>query len=84
MKVKRLSEKMKMGIIDTLSNLLKKRDEIIFSYLHGSFIENSYFRDIDVAIFVNENHLLKNDILEYELSLSSELQSKLGNYLEHS
>ena len=77
MKVKRLPKKKKLEIINELSNLLKGKGEVLFSYLHGSFIENSYFRDIDIAIFLKENQISKNDILEYELVLSSELQSEI-------
>jgi len=77
MRVKRLSQKDKTEIIQDLSNFLNEREEILFSYLHGSFIENSYFRDIDIAIFLKENQIPKNDILKYELSLPLKIQSRI-------
>jgi len=82
MKVKRLSQKDKTEIIQDLSNFLNEREEILFSYLHGSFIENSYFRDVDISIFIEENKISKNDILKYELSLSSELQARVKCAIE--
>jgi predicted nucleotidyltransferase len=30
---------------------IKKREAVMFAYLHGSFLED-YFRDIDIAIYL--------------------------------
>ena len=77
MGVKRLSQNEKTKIIQDLSNFPNEREEILFSYLHGSFIENSYFRDVDISIFIEENQISKNDILEYELSLLLKIQARI-------
>ena len=45
--------------------LLKTRREILFAYLHGSFLKDD-FQDIDVAIYVAELGT-KRDALKYEL-----------------
>ncbi|HII67643.1 MAG TPA: nucleotidyltransferase domain-containing protein, partial [Thermococcaceae archaeon] len=57
-------EKIKKRITDFLIN----RKEVLFAYIHGSFIENRPFRDIDVAIYVDGDH-----DLAYELEMEEEL-----------
>ena len=53
--------------------VLKRRNEIEFAYLHGSFLEGD-FRDIDLAIYLNKLKT-KKDALEYELALERELEN---------
>ena len=53
-------------------DILKERKEILFAYLHGSFLED-YFRDVDVAIYVKEMRD-KRAVLEYELVLERVLE----------
>ncbi|WP_456471984.1 type VII toxin-antitoxin system MntA family adenylyltransferase antitoxin [Methanocaldococcus sp.] len=54
-----------------IKKILAEKDEIIFAYLHGSFNE-IYFRDIDIAVYVDENKV--EDFLDYELKLSTEIE----------
>ena len=49
---------------------LKKHREILFAYLHGSFVKKDTFRDIDVAIYLEK---MPVSILEYELEMETEL-----------
>ncbi len=60
--------------MDIIKNFLLKRDDIIFVYLYGSFVEGCFFRDIDVALFMREP---KNE-LELESDLSYELTERTG------
>ncbi|WCN29919.1 nucleotidyltransferase domain-containing protein [Thermococcus kodakarensis] len=62
-------EKIKVKIQEALM----RREEVIFAYLHGSFIEDRPFRDIDVAVYVKE----KLDIF-YEMTLEDELTELTG------
>jgi len=62
-------EKIKKRITDFLIN----RKEVLFAYIHGSFIENRPFRDIDVAIYVDGDH-----DLAYELEMEEELTWFVG------
>lgn len=48
---------------------IKKREEVMFAYLHGSFLED-HFRDIDIAIYSNTE---KKNVL-YALNLERELE----------
>jgi predicted nucleotidyltransferase len=52
--------------------LLKGREEILFAYIHGSFLEGR-FRDVDVAIYLD----LEGD-LRYALNLEGELEEGVG------
>lgn len=72
----KLSQEEKKEIKNNLSSLLSNKDEIIFAYIHGSFIDAYWFRDLDIAVYLAENKLEKRT-LGYELSLSVELEKAL-------
>jgi uncharacterized protein len=55
---------------------LKNKKEIIFVYLHGSFLKDK-FRDIDIAIYLDADFTEKK-ALKYELFLEDELSNKLS------
>jgi len=57
-------------VITVLSGYLKSRGDIIFALLHGSFIREKTFRDIDIAIFLDP---IPDSPLNYELDLSTKL-----------
>jgi uncharacterized protein len=71
----RVNDKEKEKIVEILGSVLKKNPEIIFSYLHGSFITETRFRDIDVAVYFGN---LPSDPLQTEL----DLEVLLGNSLK--
>lgn len=72
----KLSQEEKEKVKNNLVRLLSKNDEIIFAYLHGSFIDAYWFRDIDIAVYLDEKKVNKR-ALDYELSLSVELEKTL-------
>ncbi len=53
---------------------MAEKDEVIFGYLLGSFNE-VYFRDIDIAVYVDESKV--KDILDYELMLSIKIEKNI-------
>ncbi len=65
-------------IVHTVKDFLQDRKEIVFGYLHGSFIHEQEFRDVDAAIFLETHALGLTDELEYEISLSLQAEKKLG------
>jgi len=71
MKIHTLNDIQKKEIIDELTRLLREREEIIFAYLHGSFLTHD-FRDIDIAIYLKKDE----DVL-YEVELGVELEKIL-------
>jgi predicted nucleotidyltransferase len=68
---KSISKQEKEIIKEKISNILKERKYIVFSYVFGSFAKEDNFRDIDLGIYVSDI----GDIspLELELKIEAEL-----------
>ena len=49
---------------------LERLPDLVFAYVHGSFISQEQFRDIDVAIYLNKK---TTELLQAELDLETEL-----------
>lgn len=62
----------KKAIIEKVRTFFKKRAEIIFAYLYGSFSEGWPFKDVDIGVYVNEEKIPKDEALEYELRISAQ------------
>ena len=62
----------KKEIKKKIKKILAEKDEVIFAYLHGSFNE-TYFRDVDIAVYVDEDKV--GDFLDYELRISTEIEN---------
>ncbi len=58
-------------IVKKLTEVLRGKEEVIFAYLHGSFLTGN-FRDVDVAVYLTES----KDV-SYELNLEVELKEIL-------
>jgi uncharacterized protein len=71
---RRLDRVKKAEILGKLREILGNRPEISFVYLHGSFTGEEAFRDIDIALYLNE---LPESPLDYELSLETALMEGL-------
>jgi len=67
-----VSGKEKEKIKKNLMEIIQNKEEIIFAYLHGSFLIND-FNDIDLAFFVSKIE----DILDYEISVSLEIEKQI-------
>lgn len=67
----------KKKIISTISSVLEKEIYIVFSYVCGSFLEGA-FKDIDVAIFIDEGKI--TSFLRYELQMESLLNNAVGKF----
>lgn len=59
-------------IVDKLKNTIKRHKGVAFVYLHGSFPNASRFRDIDIAVYLDE---VPVSPLQTELSLETLLSS---------
>ncbi len=76
-KIKRyfLSKKEKQKIEIVIREILKKREEIVFAYIFGSFLDNLFFRDIDIGIYLK--NIAKKEAFNYEIELGYEIESKI-------
>lgn len=62
----------KEKIIANIKNILADRSDILFAYIHGSFLSAPSFRDIDVAVFVEPSvYRQRKDDIAYELELGA-------------
>jgi len=57
-----------------LSRLLEKEDCVLFAYVHGSFAEGRPFQDIDVAVFVEESQVPREEVIDFEIATSLRLE----------
>jgi len=72
-----ISRKERARISKFLGQLLEKENGIFFAYLHGSFTEARPFKDVDLAIFVNEKAIPKERALDFEISSSLKLEKNV-------
>jgi len=63
----------KQKIITSIREKLLKCEEIVFAYLHGSFLNEGDFADVDVALFLDSAKISKEDALSYELEKAVKL-----------
>lgn len=69
----RMSTMEKEGLLDELKRMLEKVDSIVFAYVYGGFVERGFFRDVDVAVWINSSE----EAFGLEIDLSSKLEAKL-------
>jgi predicted nucleotidyltransferase len=68
----------KKKIADNLKAVLLKKDEIIFAYLHGSFLDGFMFNDIDIALYLDPEKIPPEKEADYCEPLSIELSGVIG------
>lgn len=73
----RLTPREKARVTAALRDLLAFREEVLFAYLHGSFLSGNRFRDIDVAIYLDHGHWTRRASLQYQANLARELSRAL-------
>ena len=64
--------------METLGIYLEKRPNLLFAYIYGSFITAERFRDIDVAVYLNDD---PSPPLQAELEIETELSNLIKGYL---
>ena len=67
----------KMEIVDNLKGCIENQQNISFCYVHGSFLTDNHFKDIDIAVYIG-NH--PSSLLRAELELETELASAVERY----
>jgi predicted nucleotidyltransferase len=73
-----LKTRKRSSLIEALRNHLEARPEILFAYLHGSFLTGGPYRDIDVAAWVDPTGGRDRCSGRYALDLSVVLHLALG------
>ncbi len=72
-----MTSREKARVTSALHDLLAFREEVLFAYLHGSFINGNRFRDIDVAVYLNNGRLTRGASLQYQATLAKDLSRAL-------
>jgi len=67
-------------VISDIAVFLDKEEAVLFAYVYGSFCGEDGFNDIDVAVYVNETAITKDDRLDYQLGLAVRLERELKQY----
>lgn len=73
-----LSHEEEEGVRERLRAALEPRGEILFAYLHGSFLLDVPFEDIDVAVYLHEGSVGREEGLRYAFRLADELEKQVG------
>lgn len=73
MKKLNISQKRKEEIVKEISYRLKKRKDIIFSYIFGSFVTDDKFSDIDIGVFCTDK--VSKEPLDFEFKIEEEIKS---------
>ena len=60
---------------ERLGNVLRNRDEIMFAYVYGSFVEGLPFHDIDVGIYILK--VDEKEAISYNLTLGQALSKEM-------
>ncbi len=74
----RLTPSEREDALEKIHGALARRPDVSFAYVHGSFLSNGPFRDIDVAIHLSE---IPPSSLQTELDVEMELNQALGENL---
>ena len=61
-----------------IHEVLEPRSEIRFAYLHGSVLEGLPYHDLDVALYLEPDHVAARAPFDYEMGLSVELTQVLA------
>ena len=63
----------KRKIISKVKKFLYERPETIYAYLHGSFLEGIFYRDIDIAIYIDYKKMTWDNKFDYCEQINIEL-----------
>jgi len=68
-----LPAEQKLTLLERVRRRLEAEGDILFAYVHGSFIEKDAFRDLDVAIWLKD----AGEAFHYAVELSAKLEIEI-------
>lgn len=71
-----MGKEKRQEIIKKTKEILAKKEEVIFAFIFGSFLDSPSFRDIDVGIYIKG--INKDEVSDYELRVSKEIADECG------
>jgi len=76
--MRRVTPHEKNVIISKIRAFFELREEIIFAYIHSSFSEDLPYRDIDIAVYVDERAVSGDEAIDYGLRISAQCEMETG------
>ena len=74
-----LSYEKKNNVVPLLTDNLKERTELDFAYIHGSFLNEEEFGDIDIAVYlIKDATLPKESVTKFEIDMEIQLEKLTG------
>jgi len=65
-----LAEGKKAQLREKIKSFLESRRDILFAYLHGTFIRREDFRDVDIALYLDKKDISgKNNSWKMEIEI---------------
>lgn len=75
-----LTHEKKNELISLLTDILRDRIDLDFAYIHGSFLNEEKFSDIDIAVYMAKGaYPQKEPVTKFEIDLEIQLE-KLAGY----
>ena len=71
-----LREEQRRDIVKEITSVLSRQPEIVFAFLYGSFLDGSFFRDIDLGVFIKG--IGSADFWDYETRLCQQIEEALN------
>lgn len=66
-----MEKEKRQEIIEKTKEIFAKKEEVVFAFVFGSFLNSPSFHDIDVGIYVKG--INKDEFSDYELKISREI-----------
>jgi len=82
MRPKVLTPQARKAAIESIRRHLENRPEILCAYLHGSFLTEDPYRDIDVAVWIDPAQQEPEAMTRYAVDLSTELSVAFGESVD--
>ena len=73
----KISNHEKRNVLDSLKSCLEPKPAVIFAYLHGSFLTEDRFKDIDIAVYLDP---LPPSPFQAEIGLEIDLGNAVRKY----
>lgn len=68
----------KTEVIQRLKEIIAKQKGILFAYLHGSFLSEDRFNDIDIAVYLSKKMSRSINPFDFENGLALEIDKALN------
>lgn len=73
-----MAVKDKERLVEKLVRQLSTHPDVVFALLHGSFVEDGPFRDIDVVVYLDPQNVTPDRFRSYEGELAAELELQVN------